>query len=141
LFQAQQNADELFHAVEKQGLIRANVLETQLNQDIYDLAKQMFGISTHWHKRIVRAGRNKLAPHDENPPDCSSARTIRIAFNGHKRVFFLFYREQLPNTEALPPLCPSLGNNTQIPAKDRSHLRIRFEHGVHSAMPPDTSIL
>jgi Xaa-Pro dipeptidase len=69
LLQAQQKADELFHAVEKQGLIRANALETQLNQDIYDLAKRMFGISTYWHKRIVRAGRNTLAPYDENPPD------------------------------------------------------------------------
>src|SRR5271157_3652755 len=69
LLQAQQKAVELFHAVEQQGLIRADVLETQLNQDIYDLAKQMFGISTYWHKRIVRAGRNTLAPYDENPPD------------------------------------------------------------------------
>jgi hypothetical protein len=51
------------------------------------------------------------------------------------------YRRNLPNTEALLPLCPSLGNNTQIPAKDRWELRITFEHAVHSAMPPDTSIL
>ena len=29
----------------------------------------MQGISTYWHKRIVRAGRNTLAPYDENPPD------------------------------------------------------------------------
>src|SRR5579863_2960781 len=69
LLQAQQKADELFKAVETQGLIRANLLESQLNQDIYDLAKQMFGIFTYWHKRIVRAGRNTLAPYDENPPD------------------------------------------------------------------------
>jgi Xaa-Pro dipeptidase len=69
LLQAQQKADELFRAIEAQGLIRPNVLETRLNQDIYDLAKQMFGISTYWHKRIVRAGRNTLAPYDENPPD------------------------------------------------------------------------
>jgi|SRR5579862_4644981 len=69
LRQAQEKANELFKAVEKQGLIRANVTESQLNQDIYDLAKQMFGISTYWHKRIVRAGRNTLAPYDENPPD------------------------------------------------------------------------
>jgi Xaa-Pro dipeptidase len=69
LLQAQQKANELFEAVEKQGLIRANVLESRLNQEIYDLAKQMFGISTYWHKRIVRAGRNTLAPYDDNPPD------------------------------------------------------------------------
>ena len=69
LLQAQQKANELFRTIEKQGLIRPNVLESRLNQDICDLAKQMFGISTYWHKRIVRAGPNTLAPYDENPPD------------------------------------------------------------------------
>lgn len=69
LLQAQQKANQLFQAIEARGLIRPNVLESQLNQDIYALAQQMFGISTYWHKRIVRAGRNTLAPYDENPPD------------------------------------------------------------------------
>jgi Xaa-Pro dipeptidase len=69
LLQAQQKADELFKAVENERIVRAHVLESQINQDIYDLAERMFGISTYWHKRIVRAGRNTLAPYDENPPD------------------------------------------------------------------------
>jgi Xaa-Pro dipeptidase len=69
LLQAQNKANELFHTVEARGLIRANVLESQLNQEIYDLAEEMFGISTYWHKRIVRAGPNTLAPYEENPPD------------------------------------------------------------------------
>src|SRR5271170_2354533 len=69
LLQAQQKADELFREIEKRDLIRPNVLESQLNQDIYDLANQMYGVSTYWHKRIVRAGRNTLAPYEENPPD------------------------------------------------------------------------
>jgi Xaa-Pro dipeptidase len=69
LLVAQQKADQLFSAVLTQGLIRPNVLESQLNQDIYALANQMFGVSTYWHKRIVRAGPNLLAPYDENPPD------------------------------------------------------------------------
>jgi Xaa-Pro dipeptidase len=69
LLMAQHKANELFEAVEKQGLIRPHVLESQLNQDVYDLAERMFGISTYWHKRIVRAGANTLAPYDENPPD------------------------------------------------------------------------
>jgi Xaa-Pro dipeptidase len=69
LLQAQQKADQLFHAVETRGLIRSGILESQLNRDIYDLANEMFGISTYWHKRIVRAGPNTLAPYDENPPD------------------------------------------------------------------------
>jgi hypothetical protein len=36
------------------------VLESRLNQELYDLAKQMFGISTYWHKRIVRAAAIRL---------------------------------------------------------------------------------
>src|SRR5271168_1860855 len=69
LLQAQQKADQLFKQVEGQGIICPDVLESRINQDIYDLAERMFGISTYWHKRIVRAGSNTLAPYDENPPD------------------------------------------------------------------------
>src|SRR6202050_5086705 len=69
LLRAQQKARELFRAVGSEGVIRAHVLESQINQDIYDLAERMFGVSTYWHKRIVRAGRNTLAPYEENPPD------------------------------------------------------------------------
>lgn len=69
LLQAQQKADQLFKQVEAQGIIRQGTLESRINQDIYDLADRMFGISTYWHKRIVRAGTNTLAPYDENPPD------------------------------------------------------------------------
>ena len=69
LLEAQQKADQLFRAIEAQGIIRPGTAETQINQDIYDLAETMFGISSYWHKRIVRAGRNTLAPYDENPPD------------------------------------------------------------------------
>src|ERR1700735_4770344 len=69
LLRATQKARELFRAVGSEGGIRAHVLESRINQDIYDLAERMFGISTYWHKRIVRAGTNTLAPYDENPPD------------------------------------------------------------------------
>src|SRR3984957_16201718 len=69
LLRAQQKARELSRAVGSEGAIRAHVLESQINQDIYDLAERMCGISTYWHKRIVRAGRNTLLPYDDNPPD------------------------------------------------------------------------
>jgi Xaa-Pro aminopeptidase len=69
LLEAQRNADLLFRAVGEQKIIRPGTLETAINEDIYALAERMFGISTYWHKRIVRAGRNTLAPYDENPPD------------------------------------------------------------------------
>jgi Xaa-Pro dipeptidase len=66
---AQSKAEQLFHEVEARGLIRAGVSESQLNEDIYALAKEMYGITKYWHKRIVRAGRNTLLPYDDNPPD------------------------------------------------------------------------
>lgn len=69
LLSAQNKAAQLFSEVEAGGLVRAGVAESQLNEEIYSLAKEMFGISTYWHKRIVRAGPNTLVPYAENPPD------------------------------------------------------------------------
>jgi Xaa-Pro aminopeptidase len=69
LLQAQSKAEELFRAIEERGLVRAGIAESVLNAEIYELAREMFGITTYWHKRIVRAGRNTLLPYAENPPD------------------------------------------------------------------------
>ncbi len=66
---AQSKAERLFHEIEARSLIRAGLSEGQLNAEIYELAREMYGITTYWHKRIVRAGRNTLAPYAENPPD------------------------------------------------------------------------
>lgn len=66
---AQKKAEELFHEVEIRGLVRPGITESQLNEDIFALAEEMYGITTYWHKRIVRAGRNTLLPYAENPPD------------------------------------------------------------------------
>jgi Xaa-Pro dipeptidase len=66
---AQQKAETLFHEIKKRELIRPDIRESQLNQEIYSLAQQMYGITTYWHKRIVRAGSNTLLPYAENPPD------------------------------------------------------------------------
>ena len=66
---AQSKAEQLFHEIEARGLIRAGISEKQLNEEIYALAKEMYSITTYWHKRIVRAGRNTLLPYADNPPD------------------------------------------------------------------------
>lgn len=66
---AQNKAERLFHEVEARSLIRPAISESRLNEEIYRLAKEMYGITTYWHKRIVRAGRNTLAPYAENSPD------------------------------------------------------------------------
>ena len=69
LLDAQAKAVELFAAVEESGIIAAGVLETEASDAIRDLAAEMFGVSRHWHKRIVRAGVNTLEPYKVNPPD------------------------------------------------------------------------
>jgi len=73
LLKAQNNANTLFEAVESRGLIRPGITESQLNEEIYALALEMFGIDKYWHKRIVRAGANTLLPYAENPPDLTLA--------------------------------------------------------------------
>jgi Xaa-Pro dipeptidase len=69
LLEAQGKAERLFREIERTGLIRPGIAESRLNEEIYELARQMYGITTYWHKRIVRAGINTLAPYAENPPD------------------------------------------------------------------------
>lgn len=73
LVDAQIKAQALFAEVETQNLIRPGAKESEINESIYALAGRMYGIARYWHKRIVRAGRNTLAPYDENPPDLTVA--------------------------------------------------------------------
>jgi Xaa-Pro aminopeptidase len=73
LLDAQVKAQALFAETQTRNLIRHGTRESEINEEIYALAESMFGISRYWHKRIVRAGRNTLAPYDENPPDLTVA--------------------------------------------------------------------
>jgi Xaa-Pro dipeptidase len=66
---AQEKAAALFDRVESRGLIRAGATEKTVSDEIYALAAEQFGVAKHWHKRIVRAGRNTLAPYSLNPPN------------------------------------------------------------------------
>lgn len=68
LVAAQQKAAAFFDRIE-QSLMRPGISESQLTRDIAELGRREFGIEQNWHKRIVRAGTNTLAPYDENPPD------------------------------------------------------------------------
>ncbi|MGA7927933.1 MAG: hypothetical protein WCA20_18335 [Candidatus Sulfotelmatobacter sp.] len=62
LLDAQLKAQAMFAEIQAQSLIRPGVKESEINENIYALAESMYGISRYWHKRIVRAGRNTLAP-------------------------------------------------------------------------------
>lgn len=69
LVEAERKAVALFDEVTARGLVRAGKTEIQVSNEVRDLAADMFDISRHWHKRIVRAGPNTLQPYRENPPN------------------------------------------------------------------------
>ena len=69
LIKAEEIAIKLFNEVENRQLIVAGKTEEQLNKEVFNLAKELFGIEKHWHKRIVRCGENTLSPYNENPPN------------------------------------------------------------------------
>lgn len=69
LIKAEKIALELFNEVEARQLIVTGKDEETLNKEIFILAKELFNIEKHWHKRIVRSGENTLHPYKENPPN------------------------------------------------------------------------
>jgi Xaa-Pro aminopeptidase len=71
LLEAQSKAAELFTVVTEHGILRPGVLDSEASGAISALAAERFGVSRHWHKRIVRSGPNTLRPYQEDPPDRS----------------------------------------------------------------------
>jgi Xaa-Pro dipeptidase len=68
LLAAERKAEALFSAIEADGLIAAGRNERDIERDIFALAEKDFGVKTHWHKRIVRAGPNTVSIFSDNPP-------------------------------------------------------------------------
>jgi Xaa-Pro aminopeptidase len=66
---AEQKAKQLFNKVEASGLIEAGKTESQLCNEILQIAKDEFGVENHWGKKIVRTGINTLQPYMANPAD------------------------------------------------------------------------
>jgi len=69
LINAQNISIQFFKAIEENNLIIAGKSEEQLNLEVCDLALKKFGIEKHWHKKIVRSGKNTLAIYPDNPPN------------------------------------------------------------------------
>jgi Xaa-Pro dipeptidase len=68
LIAAEERADALFAAIEARGLIAPGRTEKMVDDDIYALAEEQFGVTKHWHRRIVRAGPNALCISSEHAP-------------------------------------------------------------------------
>jgi Xaa-Pro dipeptidase len=60
LWDAQLQAEALFAAVVERGLIVPGALESQVSKGVYTLARELFGVKRHWHKRVVRCGPNTV---------------------------------------------------------------------------------
>jgi Xaa-Pro dipeptidase len=58
----------LFDAIEAAGLVAPGKSEKQLDDEIYILARRDFGVTRHWHKRVVRAGPNTVCVFADTPP-------------------------------------------------------------------------
>ena len=69
LADAQRKAEELFAAIVDAGLIKAGLLESELSEQIHELARARFGVRRHWHKRVVRCGPNTVLTYYDDPPD------------------------------------------------------------------------
>jgi Xaa-Pro dipeptidase len=69
LLEAEHKAKLLFLEIEKRGIIKPGITEKEVNEAVFKLGFEMFGVKKHWHKRIVRAGENTLQPYRENPPN------------------------------------------------------------------------
>ena len=67
LIEAEKKAQQLFNEIENKNILIAGNSENKINELIFDLAFNMFGIKKYWHKRIVRCGENTLYPYNENP--------------------------------------------------------------------------
>lgn len=69
LVAAEHRALALLDAIEAAGLIAPGRTESEIERDIFTIASRDFGVTTHWHDRIVRAGLNTLCIAGEIAPD------------------------------------------------------------------------
>lgn len=51
--EAEEKAAHLFKEAGDRGLIRPGKSEKELNNELFILARELFGIEKYWHKRIV----------------------------------------------------------------------------------------
>ena len=69
LLAAERRALDLLTAIEAAELIRPGRSELEVERDIFAIATSQFGVTEHWHDRIVRAGVNTLCIAGEAAPD------------------------------------------------------------------------
>jgi len=69
LLAAEGRALALLDAIEVAGLIAPGRTELEIERGIFAIAARDFGVTDHWHDRVVRAGLNTLLVAGEGGPD------------------------------------------------------------------------
>jgi Xaa-Pro aminopeptidase len=69
LHAAQDRAAALFQAIEEQHLVRPGETEEGVSRAIFELAASEFGVTKHWHRRVIRSGPHTRMLFRELPPD------------------------------------------------------------------------
>ena len=69
LNKSEKKAKDLFETIIQKQVIIAGKSEKQLNNDIYQITSELFGIKKFWHKCVVCSGKNTLLPNQENSTD------------------------------------------------------------------------
>jgi Xaa-Pro dipeptidase len=69
LVAAEKRGLDLLDAIEAAGLIAPGRTELEIERDIFTIAARDFGVTEHWHDRVVRAGINTLCIAGEAAPD------------------------------------------------------------------------
>ena len=67
LVEAEARALEMLAAIEAVGFVQPGRRESEVDADIAALAEREFGVTRHWHKRLVRTGANTLCVFADNP--------------------------------------------------------------------------
>jgi Xaa-Pro dipeptidase len=69
LIAAEERALTMLAAIEAAGLVAPGRRESEVDADIAALAERDYGVSRHWHKRLVRSGPNTLCVFADNPEE------------------------------------------------------------------------
>lgn len=69
LLAAEHKALALLDAIEAACIVMPGRSELEVERDIYIIASRDFGVTEHWHDRVVRAGINTLCVAGETAPD------------------------------------------------------------------------
>lgn len=69
LVAAERKGLALLDAIEAAGIVAAGRSELEIERDIFAIASRDFGVTEHWHDRVVRAGVNTLCIAGESAPD------------------------------------------------------------------------